>query len=330
MSTSTRKNVIAFALGLVVALGLFEGACQVYYYGWLKPSFDTLRADPLHYFQADPGPLAYGLAPHTNLTHDGRHVYVNRHGLRANSDTLTSDGPRIGFIGDSVTFGIGHTQDETVPRLFDARLDSMEGAYGVLNVGTPGYAVAEVNHLFRRANARYDLDYAYYILNPNDFSWRNTVYEGGDNGLYRMYRPPILKGLWFVRKLIYRSFKGNKPVAPALYEWVFANTKEQSFAIIEQMKAYANEHDMGFTIVLLPAGSAYQEDDYILHEMYTEIGMFLSASGIDYLDLVDVFAAYPDQFFDETDHLTLAGNEVLAEHIYMHWRTRYPIAKPEG
>lgn len=322
MSTSSRKNVLALLFGLVVALGLFEGACQVYYYGWLKPSFDAIRAEPLHYYQPSDSPLAYELAAGAQLSHEGRRVHINRFGFRADSDTLTTHGPRIGFIGDSVTFGIGHTQEETIPHLFEALIDSADGTYGVLNVGTPGYAVAEIDYLFRRAHAQYDLDQVYFILNPNDFSWRNTVYEGGDNGLYRMYHPPTFKSLWFVRKLIYRSFKGDKAVAPPLYEWVFANTKERSFEVIRQMHTYAEDEGITFTVVVFPAGSAYTESGYVLEDMYAEIDAFLEASGIAYLDLVEVFGQQPERFFDETDHLTVAGNTLLAEAVFAHWQAR--------
>ena len=104
-----------------------------------------------------------------------------------------------------MTFGSAHSQDRTIPRLIED--DSGEpGGEVVLNFGVPGYGARELRELLRVRDAIYCVDRVVYLLNSNDFAWRETLYEGADSGLYRMYNRPGWMIPWFVRKAVYRFY----------------------------------------------------------------------------------------------------------------------------
>ena len=83
---------------------------------------------------------------------------------------------------------------------------------------------------------------------------------------------------------------------------------------IKEMALYANEKGSSFTVVLLPAGVAYNENgSYGLSDMYQNIGAFLKANNINYINPIDKFGSNAEKYFDPTDHLTFEGNVLMAE-----------------
>ena len=92
------------------------------------------------------------------------------------------------------------------------------------------------------------------------------------------------------------------------YKWMFAGTHDRAYEQIREMKAYAAAHGIRFTVVPLPAGSAYGgEGTYALDAMYDDIDRFLSAEGLLGRDARTDMAA--PAYYDPSDHLTAAGNE---------------------
>lgn len=154
-----------------------------------------------------------------------------------------------------------------------------------------------------------------YLLNPNDFTRRDSLYEGADNGLYRMFVRPTWQTPWFLRKAVYRLVKGGG-VPVRWYRWLFAANESRAQAYIREMAKTCAEQGAGFSVALMPSGMAYGAEDYGLAEMYGRLLTFLASEGIPAFAPIEEFAAEPRRYFDETDHLYDAGNELMSSVLH--------------
>lgn len=313
--------IVSTLVGLEVAGQLFV---------WrLTGQWEAMKTQEDHYYApVDNRLLAYGLTPGVSLIKEGRTLHINRHGIRDDDDNLHADKRKIALLGDSVAFGIGHSQDQTIAAKLQARLDTAGPAVKVLNFGVPGYGLDEILEHLKVKNAMYAVDRAIYILNLNDFSRRDSMYEGAANGLYRMYRRPRIAGLWILRKLVYRLRKGSLRQSTATtigwYRWLFDGNGAHGCSQLREMKAYCDANGIAFTVVLLPAGCAYIEGQYTLADIHQKLREFAERNSIDMIDTAPLFAADPQRFFDETDHFLHDGDELMAEILADRLRTAAP------
>jgi lysophospholipase L1-like esterase len=325
MSRLTRGPGLALKLALtaaslVVSLGLAELGFQVFARAVIFPRWDRDMAKPNFFLtrSADPT-LAYEMAPGFQIEKDGSRLRINRWGLRSETDDRFEGRRKLAILGDSVTVGVGHSQERTLDRLLEQRLHAAGDDAVVINFGVPGYGTHELAEFLRAKNALYRVDRVIYLLNPNDFARRDSVYEGADNGLYRMFVRPTWQTPWFLRKAVYRVMK-NGPVSVRWYRWLFAANEARAQADIRAMKAACGEQGSSLGVVLMPSGAAYGPDGYALGEMYEGLLAFLAREGIPALAPIEEFSTEPGRYFDETDHLFDVGNERMADvlHAFVH------------
>ena len=313
MAARLGKKLALLAVGLLAAGLLLEGACQALYAFAVAPPLAAQRNDPAHYYEASDDPvLAYRLKPGCRIEKAGRVVRINRHGLRDDRDDLAAPAS-VALLGDSVPFGIALSQDET-PAAALQRLTG--GETRVLNCGVPGYGIEELRRELERIFSLCRPDRVWYVLNLNDFSVRNTVYEGGDNGLYRMYVPPGLKTPFFVRKAVYRFMKGGRLSSVRWYRWLYEGNRKRLLPVVREMAEYARARGSEFGVVLFPPAAAYEDGRFALQDVFDEIADVLQENDIPVLAPVAEFGAEVRGLQDDTDHLTAAGSEVLARAIW--------------
>jgi hypothetical protein len=310
----------ALLLGLALAAGALEVASRAvtnaYWNGRVS------KDDPGHYYQAASNPvLAYELAPGIRRRGD-LYLVVNRYGIRDESDDLATDSRRVALLGDSFGFGIAQGQEQTIAA--HARNLLAGEPARVLNLGVPGYEIAEVAENFQVKDDIYDFDDALYLLNLNDFARRGSVYEGADNGLYRMYRPADWSTPYLLRKAYYRWKKhghlgSSSELSEEWYRWLFTGNRDFARRQLNRMAAYARKRGIRFGAVILPVGSAFSADgDYRLADLSGQIRDMLRELGIPSIDPAPRFAANPAELIDETEHPTEAGNVALAE-LVVQW-----------
>src|SRR5688572_8197925 len=150
---SNRKNwnstLLKLTFSIVLLLALFELACQALLWK-MSRSWQAVRTEPGHYFQpASNRVLTYELKKNFEYTTDGRSVHINQHGIRDDEETIPTAPRKIAILGDSVTFGIGLTQAETLPGLLQQALDPSRQKIRVLNLGVPGYGLREMVELMK-------------------------------------------------------------------------------------------------------------------------------------------------------------------------------------
>jgi hypothetical protein len=298
------------ALSGATFVAVFELACQLYGARVLRQQ-RALRARPDHYFAASTNTiLAYELAKSRTVEKDGRTLRLNRYGIREDSDTIPA-AHTVALLGDSVVFGTGLSQDQTIGTLLQQALAAKASRGKVLNWGVPGYNLPELVEQLKVMCDVYSPGEVVYILNPNDFCRRDTIYEGADNGLYRMYRPPRLKSRWFVGKLVYRIQKEGM-VSVRWYRWLYGGARDAGLEDIRRMAQYCTQRNCPFSVVLLPAGCAYSDGGYALDGMYSDMEAWLRANRIACTNAVDAFRDGPALYFTNSDHLTPQGNAVMA------------------
>jgi lysophospholipase L1-like esterase len=306
-------NIVLSLAALGVSLALAELGFQLFARLVIFPGWDRDMARPNFFLIRSEDPvLAYELAPSYEIETDGKRLHINRWGVRADSDDQYVGRRKIAILGDSVTMGAGHSQERTIDRLLEQRLREDGRDTVVLNFGVPGYATRELAEFLRQENAIYRVDQVLYLLNPNDFARRDSVYEGADNGLYRMFVRPTWQTPWFLRKAVYRLVK-DAPASVRWYSWLFAANEARARMDIQHMAAHCAERGAAFSVVLMPSGAAYGREGYALAEMYGRLVSFLRSEGIPVIAPIEEFAADPGRYFDETDHLHDIGNERMAE-----------------
>jgi lysophospholipase L1-like esterase len=299
-----------------------ELACQAVAFVQFR-GLDRYKADPLNFVQASSVPgLTYELKPGFDQVIDGRRTRINHLGFREDTDDKFADKRRVAVFGDSVAMGTGATQDATIAALLQKKIDPEIARAKVLNCGMLGLGLAEFPALLDHVFGVYKPDAVVFILNPNDFVLRDTLYEGADGGMYRMFERPFFKTPLVARKAVYRMKKGGISPSQAWYRWTFEGTKAAIFPRFDELKKICDDHGAGFHVVLMPVRASYDKDDRTIPDIYREIAAYLTAHNIAWSDPSPAFAAAGatgapagDSLIDFTDHYTPAGSQVMADAL---------------
>jgi len=306
---------VPFAV-LVSAVG-FELVLQAYTLV-LRRDWEKIKAEPNHLFRASDNPvLAYEHKTNYALGGARQRVVLNEHGIRDSGTVSPAGRWKVVMAGDSLAFGQNVDQKEIFTELMQEDFDRQGGRVKVLNFGVGGYDVADVAEFVRVKDMVYQADAFVYVMSLTDFARKNTVYEGADNGLFRMYRLPWLKTPMFVRKAIYRWKKQGRLSSPGWYRWLVDGNGNQAWWMqkVRLMRDNANEHGKPFAVVIMPAGCAYENGRYVLQDLHDRLATGLKQEGINVVDLAPTFLARPAEWLDGTDHLTPDGHRVLAQTL---------------
>jgi hypothetical protein len=307
-------HALATVLVGLACAGMFEFACQVYARAVLFRRLDRTRAHPLHFYApADSRILAYDLRPGVEIEHADLRLRINRHRIRDAQDDSARGAWRLAVLGDSVVFGFGHAESRTLSGLLQAELDPTRACLRVLNFGLGGLNLEELVEFLRLRDDVYDVDEVVFLVNPNDYARRESVYEGADNALYRTYRRPTFMTVFFLRKSVYRWMKRGGSAPVRWYRWMFEGNEEWGAQQLRRLGELARERGISIAALLLPSLAAYRDDGgYALSDMYARMGVALDRAGIPYVDPTDAFRPDPARYLDDTDHLRDAGNVFVA------------------
>ncbi len=213
--------------GLIVGVLVLE-ACSQGYVAILRRNMRAVLSNPAYYYQQSTNMiLGYELRPNTKLCHDNKSLTINRFGARSLCDDIASLANSICILGDSIVFGTGLSQEHTISDCLERDLRLRGYHVPIVNLGVPGYNHEELLERLRESLHLYRPCGVVYVLNLNDFCRRNTIYEGADNGLYRMYIRPKVASLWLIRKVVYRLRKGGAVVSTSWYRWIYEGNWEK-------------------------------------------------------------------------------------------------------
>src|SRR5262245_31304822 len=137
-------NMLALGTGLTAALLLSEAGVRL---AWRNPPPRVGAAETLPIIQVRDPHILYRLIPHATAVYGGTPIEINSMGLR-NREIPPGPAPggfRVLVLGDSMVFGLGVEQDQTLPAHLSRLLEPDEA----INAGVFGYDLRHEISLLR-------------------------------------------------------------------------------------------------------------------------------------------------------------------------------------
>lgn len=195
--SALRTNLALAAFGVILGLGLLEGAARLYGYlhrssefesigdlqamlddGGAAPERDTRGNVSLRsiLFAHPNEQMIFDLRPNLNVQFQGVPVTTNSCGLRSPELPVakSSGVVRIALLGDSFAFGWGVRQEESFAAVLERELSTIIGPdrrVEVINLGVPGYSTFQEVARLEEIGLDFqpDLILVYFIVNDFGF-----------------------------------------------------------------------------------------------------------------------------------------------------------------
>ena len=123
-------------------------------------------------YESHPNPdVSYVLKP--NMEERAFRSTVTTNSLGFRSKELEVGKPVIALLGDSIAFGYGVENDETL----GANLSMLIPSYTILNTGTPGYNIRQERALYQEKIKELDPDALILVFYWNDFDFSTSFLD---------------------------------------------------------------------------------------------------------------------------------------------------------
>jgi lysophospholipase L1-like esterase len=278
---------------------------------------------------------------------------INSDGLRGREITLERAGGerRVLFLGDSITYGVGHNEEDCfvwqVKRL--AERNTGANRLSVINCSVIGYSPWQECDLLASVGLKYKPDLVLQVFCLNDPGQKfNLDLFGGEtrdlappepsalewSGLFRMSRALMMQ--WFGPSWdeLHARDKAFSPER-VVRDPESADIREAWRITLQNMGkivALAREHEVPLAIVYFPHAWQLPPEAPQAPPPHQPLVDFCREEGVELLDLTPVFRAFClennvaglDLFPDYT-HPTPQGNEVAARAIYDFLLTRMDL-----
>ena len=243
--------------------------------------------------------LLWQYRPNAAVEHWGSEIATNPNGFRD-----SGHGPAVvAFFGDSVTVGIGVTEEEN----FVSRYHGLSGKEA-RNVAVDGYSGVQVMELVRLWAEAASPRRVVYVMCLNDFSLGKL-----STGRHRYFKRPDSFFLLAVERRWTRFFDHH------LY--FFDKNKGEVFREIAKTADRLNGQGIEFTVVVVPVFQEHGFENYTLRRMHAEISARMEAARIPVLDLLEDFereADGPTSHALDIWHLNERGHELVADRVKAH------------
>ncbi len=269
---------------LFVAGLLFEVLCRTVVDNGMHYHLEMWKY-AVHLKEVSPDPaIGHQHIPSSNAILMGVDVQINSEGLRDDSGfNGDTDTPRILMLGDSVTFGWGISQSETIPQRLERVLsDSFETSVHVINAGVGNYNTSMEVAWFERDGLSYNPDLVVLNVFINDAEVQPPYDSVG--WLERTLFSGVI--LFGARDTIRRTFFGGpdwKTYYRTLYEdrapgWTRMKTS------IARLAALCR--DRGITLLLADYPELRQLSPYPFVDISAKIQAEAQRHGIPYVSLL--------------------------------------------
>lgn len=176
MSTSKRFDWLINLCLLLGTVILFIGAIEV---ALRVTGLQTVKPNPPKIYQvSENSQISYELKPNIKERAYRSTVSTNSMGLRGGE--VDTSKPVIPVIGDSITFGYGLEDSQTIPAVLDGLLPDIS----VVNAGTSGYNLSQQSALYADKIATLDPTAIVLIFHFNDLEESGTAWLD-DQGIIR-------------------------------------------------------------------------------------------------------------------------------------------------
>lgn len=320
------KRIFLFILSFFVFLIIFGFAIEFYY--WQLEKKGSNWHDPNTTF--DP---IIGWVPIRNIYIDNwGGITTNTNGFRS-SEVIRSK-KTIALLGDSVVWGYGISDSETVSHHLEKRVNG--SGYQVQNLGVSGYDIGQYYlYLQRNINKLDSLDNLILFITSG-----NDLRDSATNSLWGKRKPlyiinnsklvltevPIYK--YCFRNVISKSYlinrlsKKNKMFKKKINNLAgditidFDQSKQAINLLVDMIYSIAEEKESSFHIMLVPL-----KDDFDKRtESLVWFEQYLKSSKYNYINVFDIIKRskldVDRLYIDDPFHFSDEGNDVLAQIIY--------------
>lgn len=259
-------------------------------------------------------------------------AYIQHNSLGFRSDELSSSKSTILVVGDSIVWGYGVSNNETVTYYLQEALPDFQ----VLNLGVPGYGIDQY-YLYLKKNIEKTNPVMIIVVlfTGNDLqdTTHDTAYGKSkplfipENGKLQLTGVPIshyscanfLFSRWIINYL-----DSLKPRLSNLCKTRELNTQEQDQVItglLQSIQHLADQHHTPLLFVLSPMYADFQTKSNNL--LYFE-NLFQNTTYLyidQYVELLKTNKSLKEVYFDPTIdgyHYTAWGNWYLAKTLYQH------------
>ncbi len=320
------KGLLSLVIGLVVALVLLELATR-----WLLDDGMNFDIEMWKYASdikrvSDIPELGHEHTPDTEGFYMGVPVTINSLGLRDDEVSVAKpDGVvRILMLGDSVTFGWGVLQEDTVSAQLEAQLDATPGGtrIEVVNAGVGNYnTVQEIAYFLNRgAELNPDIVVLNYFINDAESTPKRqdvSILEHSYLAIFAMGRIDALMRTYFGKEDWREYYSGL--YRPEAAGW------RAALASIDALVAYAEEHGIRLLIANYP--ELHQLDPYPFEKVTAAIEDEATGHGVAFVDLLPAVATLePETLWvsPEDAHPNRIATGRFAQTIAETLRTQFP------
>ncbi|MBN2031315.1 hypothetical protein JW824_13865 [bacterium] len=296
--------------------------------------------------------LVYENKPGGYSTIDGVENRINLQGFRDREYNMIKpqDIFRIIVLGDSITYGLGVSWDETYPKIIEQLLNKRstdsDQRYEVINFGVNGYnTVQEVEHL-RINGVKYDPDMVLVGYNLNDVgnysrempyfnTWRNKSWRFEET-LKEQFVSFILQHSELAFMIKYRTLQVRlnhwlaskketdelKKARPIDY---FRVTYSIPTELVHLRQAFIDLHQIGqnhnFSVLLIIFPILCDFENYFWANLHQKVVELSKSCNLRVLDLLPIFqstglpAASFQRRSDDFDHPNPAGHRLAANAV---------------
>jgi lysophospholipase L1-like esterase len=313
------------------SLTLFIAACEI---GLRVTGIEKGRVMPPLIYQKSDNPLiSYELKPNMTEKAFRSTVTTDSHGFR--SEDIDPSKKTMAVLGDSITFGYGVENQETLP----AQLQSLLPDYNVINAGVPGYNLTQERATYEEKIAPLKPEMLLLVFYWNDLTDTEPALLGDDGNLYQKgSKPagsncnPIQEGLmglipgkcWLdthsamyrvMKKLISRRIEKQNQ---ARQEEEYRNNPSEEPVTQEQLQKYLTAFDQ-FASSLPPN---LEKVFVIWPEKYPHVALrpelrtAAEAKGFRMIDLYDTFGNSAETLSWDTVHPSAKTLQEAAQTIH--------------
>jgi len=287
--------------------------------------------------------ISYVLNSNSEVNFAGGLVKINEDGYRGSLSTeeRTKDIRRIVFLGDSLVFGFGLNEEETLSFQLAQELNKSYN-FEVLNLAITGHNVRQERLHFEHEGIRYSPDILIQGICLNDFGGNiytptgfNTLLDVGElNYKFSNFSFPekiqfaLLKKSSFYQFLLYKwrrfiekYISKRTDYTPLTLKFMRGdldnNMKEALLSFEDEILKIKEICDFNNTkFVIIAYGSQMQLTDRELDWMQSWLEEFCREQGVYFLNLLPAFEGYNrDKVFIDEGHPSKLGNEILSKYL---------------
>lgn len=285
-------NTALLAVTVLLMAAMFEVACRTVANTGLQYDIEMWKyATAIKRIAADPA-VGHEHTPGTSAHLMGHDVAINARGWR--NREVAADKPagvtRIMMLGDSIVFGWGVAQDQTMSAKLER--DLAEGGFGpaeVINTGVGNYNTAMETAAFLAAGAglKPDIVVLNYFINDAE---PTPTYIPVPWYAKRFYAYAVSGGAWDIFK---RRLLGG-PEWKAYYVALYARDQPGWAAArdsIRRLAAYCRDHGIRLVITNIP--ELRELNPYPFTAVNADLAALAKSEGVEYLDFLPALAGEP-------------------------------------